>query len=267
MPNDTIAFPGAPREDAREHAPLTPTRIDADAPWRWIGMAATVYRRHWPVCAGYGLVFTVVGAAIAWTLASTSLAAAMPVAIGAFALIGPLMAGGIYTIPRADEHGERPNIRNVAFPKAASPGQIAYLGVMLLVSVCLWAVTAIGLYAMFAAGQGLELSDFASFALTTVRGIVMVAVGSVLGAGIAFGIFAVSAFSIPILMDREIDFARAIGASVESVKVNAKPMALWAWIIAQGIALGGITLLLGFVVIFPVLGIATWIGYRETFPS
>lgn len=241
-----------------------PTRAPgADAPWAWVSQAVGIYRRQAVLATGYGLTFVLGGYFVLWGLWKASLMSALPVAIGGFALAGPLFAAGLYAIARADEEGRKATFREVLIPAAASPQQIAYLGVLMFVAAGLWALTAAGLLITMAEGQARSLEEFSSFALSTPRGLFMVAVGSILGGLIAGVIFSVSAFSIPLLFDRKADFATAIGTSVRTVWARPAPMLLWAWVIGLSIAVGGVTLLLGFVVLFPLLGFATWVGYRD----
>ncbi|MEM0929543.1 MAG: DUF2189 domain-containing protein [Pseudomonadota bacterium] len=234
-------------------------------PWQWLSEAFGVYSRQWRVSLAYGAVFVAIGYGIALVLAGAGLIAAMPVAVGAFALAGPLMAAGLYAIARADEQGRSATFREVFVPQAASGSQIAYLGVLILVAMFFWTIVAIGLFVIFLGGQVSSWGDYVSFALSTPRGVSMLSLGTVLGGLIAAIIFAVTAFSIPMLMDREKDFATAIGLSVQAVLSRPKPMALWAWIIVFSVAVGAATMLLGFVFLFPLLGFATWKGYRSVF--
>lgn len=246
---------------------IEPRTIADDAPWSWLAQAITIYLNQPVLCAGYGILFVGIGYGMALALTSAGLAAAMPVALGAFALMGPLMAAGVYSIARAAEEGRSAGYNEVVFPRAAAPSQIAYLGVMLLVGVFVWVVVAFALFAMLGAGEAVRSASFGAFLLGTGEGLLMLVLGTAIGGLIALAIFAASAFSIPMLMDRDTDFVSAISASVAAVRRNLKPMLLWAWLIAFSVALGGATLLFGFIVLFPLLGIATWIGYRDTFPS
>jgi uncharacterized membrane protein len=258
--------------DAAAEDDLTVRNGDRDAgpsehPWRWMGEATGIYRRHWALSAGYGLLFVLLGYGIGFLLRGAGMAAAMPVAIGAFALAGPLMAVGLYTVAKADEEGRRVRFREVLFPRAASPLQIAYLAVMILVAVLLWIIAAIGLFAIFAGQVANEWSAFISFALSTPAGITMVIVGTLVGGFVAATIFVAAAFSVPMLMDRPTDFASAVGQSVQTVLQNPKAMLLWAWIILLSVAVSAATLLIGFALLFPLLGYATWRGYRTYFPE
>lgn len=251
-------------ESVVETAPESPDR-SAEAPWQWVNEAVGVYQRQAVLATGYGLVFVVAGYAIVWLLSSNNLMSVLPVAIGAFALAGPLLAAGLYAIARADEEGRKASFSEVLLPSAASPQQIAYLGVIIVVAMGFWALIAAALLIAMGDREASSLAEFASFALSTGRGVSMILLGSVLGAAIAGGIFSVCAFSIPFLFDQQSDFATAIARSVAAVKAQPKAMLLWAWIIAVSIAICGVTLLLGFVFLFPLLGFATWIGYRDVF--
>jgi uncharacterized membrane protein len=71
---------------------------------------------------------------------------------------------------------------------------------------------------------------------------------------------------VPMLMDREIDFVTAIVASVDAVKRNPGPMLLWAWLIALLVGFGLATLFVGLIVVFPLVGHATWHAYEELVP-
>ncbi|MEM9837916.1 MAG: DUF2189 domain-containing protein [Pseudomonadota bacterium] len=241
------------------------TEKTPEAPWRWIREAFGVYQRQAVLAAGYGLSFVVVGYALLWFLSSQQLMSVLPVAVGGFALAGPLLAAGLYAIAKADEEGRKATFSEVLLPDAASPGQIAYLGVLIVVAMGFWTIIAAALLVTMGDRDASSLMEFASFALSTGQGISMVIVGSLIGGAIAAGIFSVCAFSIPFLFDQESDFATAIARSIAAVKAQPTTMALWAWIIAMAVAFSGATLLVGFVVLFPLLGFATWIGYRDVF--
>jgi uncharacterized membrane protein len=52
-------------------------------------------------------------------------------------------------------------------------------------------------------------------------------------------------------------------ASLWAVRLNWQPMALWAALIAGFMALGIVTIFVGLVVMFPLVGHATWHAYRD----
>ena len=57
-------------------------------------------------------------------------------------------------------------------------------------------------------------------------------------------------------------FVLAIATSMRAVRLNAGTMLLWAALIAGYMVLGTWTLFVGLVVIFPLLGHATWHAFR-----
>jgi uncharacterized membrane protein len=54
-----------------------------------------------------------------------------------------------------------------------------------------------------------------------------------------------------------------MATSVMAVAMNPKPMALWAGLIAGFMALGLMSLLVGLVIVFPLIGHATWHAFRD----
>jgi uncharacterized membrane protein len=76
--------------------------------------------------------------------------------------------------------------------------------------------------------------------------------------------FAFSAFSLPMICDRDADAITAVVTSVNAVLRNKPAMAVWIVLIVALTAIGFATALLGLVVTIPLLGYATWHGYRDT---
>jgi uncharacterized membrane protein len=85
-----------------------------------------------------------------------------------------------------------------------------------------------------------------------------VAVGLLLAAVV----FTISAVAIPLIVDKDTDFITAMQTSYRVVMYNPAAMILWAGAIIGLTAIGIATAFVGFVVIFPVLGYATWHSYR-----
>ncbi len=89
-------------------------------------------------------------------------------------------------------------------------------------------------------------------------------IGSAVGAVFAVITFCISTFSLPMIMDRHTDLVTGIVTSINAVLRNRKVMLLWATTIVGGMLFSVVTGLLGLVVIFPIIGPATWHAYRET---
>ena len=69
------------------------------------------------------------------------------------------------------------------------------------------------------------------------------------------------------IMDRKVDVVTAIITSINAVLRNRLVSLIWACIIALIVAIGFATLFLGFIVLMPLVGHATWHAYKETIIS
>ena len=104
--------------------------------------------------------------------------------------------------------------------------------------------------------QGIEL-------FMSGTGLAMLIVGSIAGALIAFAFYAITVISLPLLVDRDLDFVTAIIVSLATVRSNTVVMTIWAAIIAVSLFVAMLPLFLGLLVVLPVLGHATWHLYRR----
>lgn len=97
----------------------------------------------------------------------------------------------------------------------------------------------------------------------TLNGAFMLGIGTVVGAIIGAVVFSISAVSVPLIYDRQLDVVTAISASLLSVRTNWRVMFGWAALIVVCSAVGLVTLFLGLAVVVPVLAYATWHCYRD----
>ena len=97
----------------------------------------------------------------------------------------------------------------------------------------------------------------------TSEGLGMLAVGTVVGGAIAATVFATAAFAVPMLMVRDKDAISAMLSSVAAVRRNPLPLLVWGWLVVVLIATGIVTLYIGLIITFPLVGHATWHAYRH----
>jgi uncharacterized membrane protein len=90
----------------------------------------------------------------------------------------------------------------------------------------------------------------------------MLAVGSVVGALFAGFAFAISAFSVPMMLEQRIDALTAMGSSMALVCKNLPVMLTWGTIVLGLFLLSLATGLVGLIIVFPLLGHGTWHAYR-----
>lgn len=169
-------------------------------------------------------------------------------------LVGPLATIGLYSV--AGSGTER---------KVAN-GQIVLVGTILMVFALTWIRAAT---IMFAIVYGLRpfsgFTDTVSLMISTPSGWALLVTGALVGGLFAALGFAVSAFSLPMLMDRKIDGFSAMGLSFNATTHNFRLCMCWGAVVTVLTLLGILTGLLGLAIVFPLLGYATWHAYVDLF--
>jgi uncharacterized membrane protein len=184
-------------------------------------------------------------------------------AFAGFMVVGPVIGIGLYEKSRRIAEGKPVSLWNMIFVKPESGGQILFAGVLLFLLTLLWMRAAVILYALFFGLRPFPgLDHIIPMLFTTAIGWTMLVVGSAVGGVFAAFAFAISAFSIPMLLAERTDALTAMGTSMALVWNNLPVMLTWAAIMLALIIVGIATGLLGMIVIFPVLGHGSWHAYR-----
>ncbi len=239
-------------------------RVPFDQPWEWL---AAGWRDLWTypgVSLTYGVVFAVGAVLMAIGTTQAGVQSIILALFGGFLLVGPLVAVGLYEVSRRIEAGE-PVTLATALKKSFQPeGQLGFMGVVLLLIFMVWMQVAFLLFMLFTGGSAFPPpSQFMQMLFFTEHGLGLLIVGTLAGALLAFFTFSVSVVSVPLLMVRDVDVATAISTSFHAVRRNPRPMLLWAGLIAGFVVLGVLTMCAGLVVVFPLMGHATWHAYKD----
>jgi len=91
----------------------------------------------------------------------------------------------------------------------------------------------------------------------------MLVIGGAVGAIVAFAYFAMTVTSLPMLVDKHVDFISAIIVSFRVVRSNFIVMLVWAAFVAVALFAAMLPLFLGLFVVLPILAHATWHLYRR----
>lgn len=240
-------------------------KVPFDAPWDWL---AAGWRDMWAaphISLTYGAAFSIAALVMLYGFVIFGLQSLILVLSGGFLLIGPLVAVGLYEISRRLEAGQPVSFSNTMVAGLRAPGQLGFLGAILLFAYFAWIQIALLLFMLFmGAGSSFPTArEFMPTLLFTPHGLMLLVVGTAVGAVLACVVFSISAISVPLLMTRRLDAVTAIRTSIEAVQQNPKPMLLWAVLIAAFIVCGIVTLLVGLVFAFPLIGHATWHAFRD----
>lgn len=234
---------------------VAPCRIlDMSAPLRWLRLGWKDLTLAPVVSLTYGIALTLLSLLISWlTWRYGTMALYISLASG-FIFMGPILAVGLYSISRQLEEGRKPVLGYCIREGQHHIRELLVLGIILLVVLMVWAraATMMNVFMPMQAHPGWQqLLPF-------------LGIGSMVGAVFAGVVFAASAFSLPMIMDRKADAITAVVTSAHAVLRNKQPLMLWAFIIFLSVVLGFATFLIGFIVLLPVIGHATWHAYKET---
>jgi uncharacterized membrane protein len=238
--------------------------VPVDRPWLWLARGWSDLTRAPAVALAYGASLVVVSFLLTLGLALAELYyLILPLAAG-FMLLAPLLAVGLYEVSRRLERGAvPPTLLEAALAWRRNPLQIALSGLVLMLIHLAWVRLATLLFALFFEQAQPTLAGVLQVVFLSRLSLPFLATGALIGAALAAAVFAISAVSFPMLLDRDVGVATAIATSLTAVAVNWRPMALWAGLIVVFTSLGLATFYVGLALALPLVAMATWHCYRD----
>jgi uncharacterized membrane protein len=235
-------------------------QVEASRPLRWLvagwhDMLANPLPSllHGVVVAAGGWLVILLGAK-AWLL--------LPGAFSGFLLVGPVIATGLYQLSRRRDAGRRAALSQVFRSWQAGTRPLVGLGLLLFGAASAWVAVSALMFRVFVRVPIAGVEDFLRFALAQQGGqlFFLWLLAGALGCSL---VFAVTAVSPPLMLDRRIGLKAALLASARAVGDNPVAMAVWAAIIMGLSLVSMLTWMAGFLVTVPLLGHATWHAYRD----
>lgn len=239
-------------------------QVAVDRAWSWLGAG---WRDLWTAPA-HSLAFGAAAVVAGWLVIALLLWRDLPYLVlpisAGFFFVGPFMAVGLYEISRRLENGLLVDAESTFLAWRRNPDQIALMGTVLLLLHLAWMRAAQLLFALFDWRTVPSWDQFLDLAWYSARSLPFLAIGVAVGLGLAALAFAIGAFSMPYLLDRrDANLFEAIATSVAAVRLNLRPMLLWAGLIVVLVALAMVPGLLGLVIVLPVVAHASWHAYRD----
>jgi uncharacterized membrane protein len=235
-------------------------RVPASRAFVWLSRGLDDLLRHPLASLAYGAMVSLLGMVIFAYSRHPFLVAA--VASG-FLLVGPVLTAGICELSRRHDVGEQATFGHSlqVLARQREP-LLGFSGVL-----CLVAVVWLGLSM---AMLELMTGDAAPGLASTVWGDVLAQLSPLqvqvyigVGAVLALTVFALSVVTVPMIIDRHVTAGSAMRMSLRVARRDPGAMLLWGLLIVALVGIGFASNLLGMLVIFPLLGHATWYAYRD----
>jgi len=236
--------------------------VSVDQTTLWLARAFEDLKAAPLVSLAGGLMFVIASALLSYFLFEVGLFALVLPAVAAFMLLGPLLAVGFYEVSRRHAAGQKTGFGDVFRIYRVSAPQLLVMGLVLVLAVLSWFMVALIIFAAFYDVGTPNLENFFGDVLNAPQAPLFLAVGTATGAMIAAAVFAISAVSLPMVIDREVSIIEAIATSVRAVGHNWKPMAGWAAMIVLITGVGIATAFVGMLVAMPLVGHASWHAYK-----
>ncbi|MCF8480573.1 MAG: DUF2189 domain-containing protein [Rhodospirillum sp.] len=240
--------------------------VSVDESSVWLRKGLDDFIREPGVSLAYGGVFTVMAFLLFLGLDIAGLASLiLPLAAG-FMLVAPLFAVIFYEVSRRGESGLYISLGEAVDACREKAAPLAFVGVVLLLVMLSWMILAMGIFAVFYGGAPPPVEDFLVNVLTAPQAIPFLMVGTAVGGVLATVAFALSAVSLPMIMDQDVSATTAMVTSIDTVLRNWKVMIGWGATIAFISFTGMLFLFMGLAFTMPLIGYATWHAYKALVP-
>lgn len=239
-------------------------RVPLAQPLTWLSKGWDDLLHHKSASLAYGALISGLGALILIIGRHPFLHAA---AISAFLLIGPVMATGLCELSRRRTRGEVSNFEtSLEILTKHRSSLLRYAGILLLLSIVWFLLSSLMLYLIFGSvGPSYAETMWGDLLVNLSTGQVLAYL--VIGGVLACIAFALSVVSVPMIIDRNADAMTAMRTSLRAtLDADLPVMAVWGALCVILVGVGFATFLIGMVVIFPLLGHATWYAYLDLVP-
>jgi len=234
-------------------------RVDAAAPLEWLAAGVRSFVQAPGASLLYGALFALAAAGsvyLAWSFPGFTVAF-----ITGLLLIGPILASGLYIAARQQQRGEPVSIGaalRLLRTRSANLGLFAVFSALIMAA---WVRLSALLFALKFNTFNISVDGYLGL-LSGNGDPVALAYFLLIGLALTFTVFITSAVAVPMIVDRDSGPFAAVQASAKAFAKNWPTMLIWATLIVALTGIGVATSFVGLVVLFPVLGYATWHSYK-----
>lgn len=234
--------------------------VPLNRPFIWIAKAWRDMLHHRASSLAYGFIVAALGMVI---LAYERHPFFVASAVSGFMLMGPILAAGLCELSRCSDLNETSDFDSSL--KALRRNHDSLLGIAnrLIILTVIWFASSYYVLDKF-------LGNVAPRIEQTVWGDVLHSLDTaqitayiISGGMLAIVVFACSVVAVPMVVDHRVSARTAINTSLKVFFKDLPVVLVWATLIVTLVVIGFATFLVGLVVIFPLLGHATWYAYQD----
>ncbi|HLI14373.1 MAG TPA: DUF2189 domain-containing protein [Alphaproteobacteria bacterium] len=237
--------------------------IPIDRPWLWLAEGWRDLLRAPGVSVAYGGLLVGISLALALALYLFDLLYLLLPLTAGFMFVAPLLAVGLYETSRRLASNEPVSLEAALSSWRRNPGQLSMLGTILMLFHLAWVRVAMLLYPLFFQGPNPSLGNLPDILFFSPMSLPFLVTGTAIGAVLASLVFAITAVSIPMLIDRNVGVVTAVATSFVAVRHNWQAMTLWAALIVFFTGFGLVAFFVGLAFAVPLVGHATWHCYKD----
>jgi uncharacterized membrane protein len=239
-------------------------RVPLTQPFTWVSKGWDDLLHHKGASLAYGALVSVLGALILTIGRHPYLLAAT---IFGFLLFGPIMAAGLCELSRRRTRGEVSNFDTSLNTLADHRRSLSrYAGTLLLFTVAWILLSSLMLYLIFGSVGPNYFETMWGEVLVNLTAAQILSYLALFGI-LACIVFALSVVSVPMIIDRNADAGIAMRTSLRAtLEADLPVMIVWGALCVILVGVGFVTFLVGMVVVFPLLGHATWYAYLDLVP-
>ena len=226
---------------------------------RWIRLGWNDMRRAgWPSLL-HGLIVTIASLVIVeitllfWPL--------LPGAVSGFLFIGPILATGLYALSKQLESGQRPRVKDAVDTWRRGCRCLYVLGLLLVVVATLWVGLTKLIFYFFVEAEIDRPMDFLYYVVLQGNDTFME--WTILAGLVIALMYSLTVVSVQMLVDRDVTTKMALITSLRAVSENPVTMFAWALFLLLATTLSIATFMLGFLILYPLMGHASWHVYRD----